>query len=377
MTRVRYIADTLAEAISAARRAHGMEVPVLQAGPRLGVGLRARPAFEVVVDASGSSVRARRAAREALARAVVAARLAQAEAEAVVRARPGPATNAAVARLGARLRAQALAPELVQWVIARVEDRLDGARADEAAALMHAAAVQAVSELLPVDAPADPVPVGSLGRPWVVALAGPTGVGKTTTLAKLAASWRVDRRLRVGIVAADAFRVGAVEQLRTYGSIIDAPVQAAHGPSSAAEALARLADCDVVLVDTPGRGHRDAMRIGEVAETVRAVRADESLLVLPGSASAGTLSESADAFRAVAPTRVVLSKLDESEGLGALVSAVRRSDRPAAWFTTGQGVPDDLERADARTFAERLVGRPPAVAPVTADDASMEAGGRG
>ncbi|MFM8731005.1 MAG: hypothetical protein ACKOGJ_00545, partial [Phycisphaerales bacterium] len=267
MTRVRYIADTLAEAISAARRAHGMEVPVLQAGPRRGVGLRARPAFEVVVDASGSSVRARRAAREALARAVVAARLAHAEAEAVVRAQPGPSTNAAVARLGARLRAQALAPELVQWVIARVEDRLDGARADEAAALMHAAAVQAVSELLPVDAPADPVPVGSLGRPWVVALAGPTGVGKTTTLAKLAASWRVDRRLRVGIVAADAFRVGAVEQLRTYGSIIDAPVQAAYGPASAAEALARLADCDVVLVDTPGRGHRDAMRIGEVAET--------------------------------------------------------------------------------------------------------------
>jgi flagellar biosynthesis protein FlhF len=201
----------------------------------------------------------------------------------------------------------------------------------------------------------------------VVALAGPTGVGKTTTLAKLAASWRVDRRLRVGIVAADAFRVGAVEQLRTYGNIIDAPVQAAHGPASAAEALARLADCDVVLVDTPGRGHRDAMRIGEVAETVRAVRADESLLVLPGSASAGTLSESADAFRAVAPTRVVLSKLDESEGLGALVGAVRRSDRPAAWFTTGQGVPDDLERADARAFAERLVGPAP--------DAAGEAGG--
>ncbi|MBU3684096.1 MAG: hypothetical protein FGM39_08845 [Phycisphaerales bacterium] len=377
MTRVRYIADTLAEAISAARRAHGMEVPVLQAGPRRGVGLRARPAFEVVVDASGSSVRARRAAREALARAVVAARLAHAEAEAVVRSQLGPATSAAVARLGARLRAQALAPELVQWVIARVEDRLDGARAEEAAALMHAAAVQAVGELLPVDVPVDPAPVGSLGRPWVVALAGPTGVGKTTTLAKLAASWRVDRRLRVGIVAADAFRVGAVEQLRTYGSIIDAPVQAAHGPASAAEALARLADCDVVLVDTPGRGHRDALRIGEVAETVRAVRADESLLVLPGSASAGMLSESADAFRAVAPTRVVLSKLDESEGLGALVSAVRRSDRPAAWFTTGQGVPDDLERADARTFAERLVGPPPSVTPMTATDASMEAGRRG
>ncbi|MFM8699571.1 MAG: hypothetical protein ACKOF7_13140, partial [Phycisphaerales bacterium] len=97
----------------------------------------------------------------------------------------------------------------------------------------------------------------------------------------------------------------------------------------------------------------------------------------PGSASAGTLSESADAFRAVAPTRVVLSKLDESEGLGALVSAVRRSDRPAAWFTTGQGVPDDLERADARTFAERLVGPAPSVAPIAAADASMEAGRRG
>jgi flagellar biosynthesis protein FlhF len=189
-----------------------------------------------------------------------------------------------------------------------------------------------------------------------LAVVGPTGVGKTTTLAKLAAEWRVARGLKVGLVAADAFRVGAFEQLRTYARIIDAPVRAADGRSSAVDALAALSECDVVLVDTPGRSHRDGGRIGEIADLLGALRPDETHLVLPGSASTRTLAESATAFAAVRPSRIVLSKLDESEGLGALVGAVRSSGVPVSWFTTGQEVPDDIERADARRFAERLLG---------------------
>jgi flagellar biosynthesis protein FlhF len=118
-----------------------------------------------------------------------------------------------------------------------------------------------------------------------------------------------------------------------------------------------MSDRDVVLVDTPGRGHRDAARIGEIAAVLRAVHVDETLLVLPGASSARALEESVDAFRPTAPTRTVLTKLDESEGLGALVGAVRRSACPAAWFTDGQEVPDDIDRADAAEFARRILGR--------------------
>jgi flagellar biosynthesis protein FlhF len=356
MTRVRYIADSMVEAVSAARRNHGMGVRIVHAGARRSGGFMRPMSFEVVVEAAARTTQARRAAREALARAVMAARIASDEAHATVQAATGPACAAVLARLGARLRAQALPESLVEHVLGRVGAEVERAAADEVESLARAAAVGAVASLLPVSEVPAPGRTDIAGRPWVIAVAGPTGVGKTTTLAKLAAQWRIGRGLRVGLLAADAFRVGAVEQLRTYGAIIGAPVRAADGGAAARDALAALASCDVVLVDTPGRGHRDAGRIGEIAEVLSAVRPDETCLVLPGSASARTLDESADAFAALTPTRIVLSKLDESEGLGALVGAVRRSGTAAAWFTTGQDVPDDIEGADARAFAERLLG---------------------
>ncbi|MFM7298754.1 MAG: hypothetical protein ACKO4Q_16235, partial [Planctomycetota bacterium] len=183
---------------------------------------------------------------------------------------------------------------------------------------------------------------GVLVQPCVIAFVGPTGVGKTTTLAKLAAEWRVSRGLRVGLVAADAFRVGAFEQLRTYARIIDSPVRAADSRASVLDALAAMAECDVVLVDTPGRAPRDAARIGEVADVLAAVRPDETHLVIPGTAAGAAQLEAARAFAAVGPTRIVLSKLDEASALGPLVAAVRASGLGASWFTTGQEVPDDI-----------------------------------
>lgn len=357
MSRVRYVADTLEEAVAAAHRGHGASVRIVRAG-RCAPGSGARSGFEAVVEPPVPCLRARRAAREALARAVVAARIAADEAgrTASAAAAAGAAAPAVLARLGARLRAQALPEPLVIRVLDRVASEVRGADLEEIEAVMRAAAVGAVASLLPTSAAHEPFRRGAAGRPWVVALAGPTGVGKTTTLAKVAAGWRMQRGLRVGLIAADAFRVGAFEQLRTYARIIDAPVRAADGRASALSALEALAECDVVLVDTPGRGHRDAARIAEVADLVEAVRADETHLVLPGTAGAQALEEASTAFARVRPTRVVLSKLDESEGLGALVGAVRVGGIPASWFTTGQEVPDDLERADARAFAERLVG---------------------
>ena len=357
MTRVRYIADSMTEAITAARRQHGIGVRIVHAGARRTGVLSRTLSFEVIIEAASRTTQARRAAREALARAVMVGRMAADEANASIAAMTtGPACAAVMARLGARLRAQALPVDLVDHVLGRVGAELQAAAADEIELMAQAAAVNAVAGLLPVAVTHAPRRADVAGRPRIIAIAGPTGVGKTTTLAKLAAEWRVTRGLRVGLLAADSFRVGAVEQLRTYGSIIGAEVRAANGSSSAREALAALAGCDVVLVDTPGRGHRDVGRIGEIAHLLTAVRPDETYLVLPGSASARTLEESSDAFAPIGATHVVLSKLDESEGLGALIGAVRRGGTPTSWFTTGQEVPDDIEHADAHAFARRLLG---------------------
>ena len=357
MTRVRYIADSMTEAITAARRQHGMGVRIVHAGARRTGVLSRTLSFEVIIEATSRTTQARRAAREALARAVMVGRMAADEANASIAAMTtGPACAAVMARLGARLRAQALPGDLVDHVLGQVGAELQSVAADEIELMAQAAAVNAVAGLLPVAVTHAPRRADVAGRPRIIAIAGPTGVGKTTTLAKLAAEWRVTRGLRVGLLAADSFRVGAVEQLRTYGSIIGAEVRGANGSSSAREALAALAGCDVVLVDTPGRGHRDVGRIGEIAHLLTAVRPDETYLVLPGSSSARTLEESSDAFAPIGATHVVLSKLDESEGLGALIGAVRRGGTPTSWFTTGQEVPDDIEHADAHAFARRLLG---------------------
>lgn len=362
--RVRYVADTMEEAVTAARRNHGAGARILRAGACRGGRLAGRVSFEVVVEAPPRGMQARRQARAALAQAVVAARRAATEAAGALASAPSGAALAAVlARLGARLRAQGLDEELAGLVLARVTDELDGAAADEIDALGRAAAMGAVASLLPVSRVADPRAAGAAGRPWVVAVAGPTGVGKTTTLAKLAADWRISRGLRVGLLAADGFRVGAVEQLRTYGAIIGAPVRAADGREAARDGLAALAGCDVVLVDTPGRGHRDHGRIAEVAEVLSAVRPDETCLVLPGCSSARALDDSVAAFAPLGASRLVLTKLDETEGLGTVLGAARRSGTPVAWFTTGQDVPDDIEAADGTAFARRLLGEhaPPEV----------------
>ena len=327
MTRVRYIADSMTEAITAARRQHGMGVRIVHAGARRTGVLSRTLSFEVIIEAASRTAQARRAAREALARAVMVGRMAADEANASIAAMTtGPACAAVMARLGARLRAQALPGELVDHVLGQVGAELQSAAADEIELMAQAAAVNAVAGLLPVAVTHAPRRADVAGRP------------------------------RIGLLAADSFRVGAVEQLRTYGSIIGAEVRAANGASSAREALAALAGCDVVLVDTPGRGHRDVGRIGEIAHLLTAVRPDETYLVLPGSASARTLEESSDAFAPIGATHVVLSKLDESEGLGALIGAVRRGGTPTSWFTTGQEVPDDIEHADAHAFARRLLG---------------------
>ena len=355
--KVRYVADTMDEAMTAARRSHGAGARILRAGACRDGSSPGRIAFEVVVEAALRTAHARRQARQALAQAVLAARLAAAEAGGTVAAAPsGAAVAAVLARLGARLRAQALDEDLVGMVLARVTEELEGAAADEIDALGRAAAMGAVAALLPVSQVAEPRSADVAGRPWVVAVASPTGVGKTTTVAKLAAEWRINRGLRVGLLAADGFRVGAVEQLRTYGAIIGAPVRAADGREAARDALAALSSCDVVLVDTPGRGHRDRGRIAEVAEVVSAVRPDETCLVLPGCSSARALDESVAAFAPLGASRLVLTKLDETEGLGSVLGAARRSGTPAAWFTAGQDVPDDIEAADGASFARRMLG---------------------
>ena len=206
-----------------------------------------------------------------------------------------------------------------------------------------------------------PIQVGApsnLGRGCcrLVALVGPTGVGKTTTIAKLAANYHLKEKRRVGLITVDTYRIAAVEQLRTYADIIDLPMQVVSTPREMREAVARMEDLDLILLDTAGRSPKDEVRIQELRAFLTEADADEVHLVLSSVASARVLEQTAERFAAVGTTSLILTKLDEATGLGNILPLVRTSRLPLSYLTNGQNVPDDIEVAESMRVARLILG---------------------
>jgi flagellar biosynthesis protein FlhF len=193
------------------------------------------------------------------------------------------------------------------------------------------------------------------GQRRVVALVGPTGVGKTTTIAKLAANFRLREKRRVGLITVDTYRIAAVEQLRTYADIIDLPMHVVSTPREMREALRQLAGLDLVLMDTAGRSPRDEVKIQELRAFLAEAQADEVHLVLSSVASASSLARTAERFAVAATSHLILTKLDEATGLGSLLPTLRTSGLPLSYVTNGQNVPDDISPADSRQLARTLL----------------------
>jgi len=194
------------------------------------------------------------------------------------------------------------------------------------------------------------------GHPRLVALVGPTGVGKTTTIAKLAANFRLRDQRRVGLITVDTYRIAAVEQLRTYADIIDLPMQVVATAAEMRQAVRGMADLDLVLLDTAGRSPKDEVKLQELAALIEEAQPHEVHLVLSSVANASVLTRTAERFAAVGTTALLLTKLDEATGLGQLLPLLRESRLPVSYVTHGQNVPDDIAIADARRLSRQIVG---------------------
>ena len=215
------------------------------------------------------------------------------------------------------------------------------------------AMLQVLRSMLPcVVEGAEPSP----GTKRRIALVGPTGVGKTTTLAKLAASLRLERGCTVGLLAADTYRIGAVEQLRNYARILNIPLRVIRTSDDVAPALEALDHCDVILIDTPGRSQRDKQNISELQELLAAFAPDETHLALSAAAAPKVLREGLSAFGGIGADTLLFTKLDEAASFGPLLAIGRDAGRPIGWVTTGQGVPDDLGPARDAGLPEKLLG---------------------
>lgn len=197
---------------------------------------------------------------------------------------------------------------------------------------------------------------GAARRPHTIALVGPTGVGKTTTVAKLAATLKLDGGQRVGLITADTYRIAAVEQLRTYAGLIGLPLEVVSTPDEMRSALGRMSHLDAVVIDTAGRSPRAADRLDELAALLAAARPHETHLVLASTSSQRTLLHAAERFSGVKTDRLIFTKLDEAVSFGVLLNVVREIGRPLSYITTGQEVPHQIEVCDANRLAGLVMG---------------------
>ena len=192
--------------------------------------------------------------------------------------------------------------------------------------------------------------------PHVIALVGPTGVGKTTTVAKLAADLRLKQGHRVGLVTIDTYRIAAIEQIKKYAELMRAPLEVVHSPEEMGAALLRLRDCDFVLIDTAGRSPKDTIRLGELREYLDKAAPDEVHLVVSSTGSQAATELAAEAFADVRYDGVIFTKLDEAAQVGLVFNVLKKVNAKLSYVTTGQTVPDDIEVGQSRRLAEMVLG---------------------
>jgi flagellar biosynthesis protein FlhF len=195
------------------------------------------------------------------------------------------------------------------------------------------------------------------GTRHVVALVGPTGVGKTTTLAKLAAGFHFDQGTTVGFVTLDTFRLGAVDQLQKYADLLGAPCEVVSAPDQMLPALDRLSHCQLILIDTAGRSPRDGAQLDALNDFLRVAAPSQIHLVLSAASAQSHAQMALEQFAAVHPTHLLLTKLDESTCLGSWYRLLSSGTWPLSYLTTGQHVPEDILVANRRRVASLILGQ--------------------
>lgn len=193
--------------------------------------------------------------------------------------------------------------------------------------------------------------------PKFVFFIGPTGVGKTTTIAKIASKFKVNEKAKVAFLTADTYRIAAVEQLRTYANILGIPLKVVYSDEEIKQAKDEFNDYDLVFVDTAGRSHRNKDQRDDIETLINAIAEDERevYLVLSATTKYRDLVKITEAYSEIINYNLIFTKLDETSTIGNIFNIRMLTEAPLSYATFGQNVPDDISRVDAQSIAKQLL----------------------
>ena len=194
-----------------------------------------------------------------------------------------------------------------------------------------------------------------LNSPFISAVIGPTGVGKTTTIAKLATSARLYKKLKVALITADTFRIGATEQLKSFADILKIPIEVVYSSSEMKKAVNIHADKDAIFIDTTGRSPSDSENVTELISIVRAANPQEIHLVLSASTDQRTQLNALKGFGSMNVDSLIFTKLDETSRPGSIIEVALKSKKPISYLTDGQNVPQDIKVWNSDEFTDNLI----------------------
>lgn len=187
---------------------------------------------------------------------------------------------------------------------------------------------------------------------------GSTGVGKTTTIAKIASRLKLEKEAEVALVTADTYRIAAVEQLKTYANILSVPLKVVYNPQDLENALEELARYDICLIDTAGCSHKNTEQIEDIRKLIETIPVSERqvYLVMNAGTKYSDLKEIASVYSKLTDFSIIFTKLDETSCAGAMLNMRVETKCPLSYVTWGQNVPDDIGEVDAQHIAKQLLG---------------------
>jgi flagellar biosynthesis protein FlhF len=193
-------------------------------------------------------------------------------------------------------------------------------------------------------------------KPVVAIFIGPTGVGKTTTLAKIAAEYSLNSQKNVGLITADTYRIAAVDQLKVYAEIMGIPLTVIYSPGEIKGALEKYSDMDLILIDTAGRSSKSKAQFDELVELVEVSEADEVYLLVSACTSMRNCNEIIKNYSFLKDYKLIFTKIDETSVLGTILNVSFLTGKKLSYITNGQNVPDDIEVACVDSIIKNLLG---------------------